>query len=147
MSDTKKAKVKLKVKTRFYNLGSDHVFVNTPKYTELTATQKLKAFAMRYYNNVSWTSDELAVGDYYTTTREDLELYEIVHLTQEKVYTRYCSWRMDNFQIAEWDRKTFTSEGFGPYRMFVPLYVLEKMDFNQIEDYIKSRQQNRRNTF
>jgi hypothetical protein len=56
--------------------------------TCLTPWQKLEALSMRYYGCVVW---EPNAGDFYTTSRADLELYQVVDVTDTEVITRYCT--------------------------------------------------------
>lgn len=102
----------------------------TPQYTQLTPTQKMHAFANRFYlGGVKW---EPQPGDYYTSTRADLELYRIVEITETEVVTEYCH-SITAFtpptpaEQARWSIEGFTTEGFGPNRLHVPLWILEKM--------------------
>lgn len=88
-------------------------------YTSLTAKQKLYALSGKYYNNIGWLPKK---GDYYTSSRHDLELYRVVDVTDDKIYTQYCS-NVGN--TAEWDINGFTTEGFGVYRVFVPNWILD----------------------
>jgi hypothetical protein len=93
----------------------------TPKYNKLTVMQKLMAFKNAFYTHVVWQPKP---GDYYTTTREDMELYMITGIEEGKVYTIYT-----NPVSAEtsWDQDGFTTKDFGHCRMHVPLWVLEKI--------------------
>jgi hypothetical protein len=87
--------------------------------TALTEYQKLLAFEYKYYNFISWNPKE---GDYYTSTRADLELYKVVKITDDKIFTIYCS---NPSNIFEWDRNSFLTEGFGLQRMYVPDFVFK----------------------
>ena len=76
----------------------------TVEHTTLTPWQKLSALAMRFYQNRNWDPD---VGDYFTTTRADLNLYQIVGMDHGKVRTKSCdptksailSWDLEHFLI------------------------------------------------
>ncbi len=90
------------------------------KHISLTNEQKLQAFANKYYlGGVEW---EPKSGDYYTSTRADLELYQVVEVTEDKIKTRYCN-PQGGDSISEWDRSTFLTEGFGINRMHVPEWI------------------------
>ena len=90
------------------------------KFKYLTPGQKLSALSMRFYSGQKWIP---RAGGYYTTPRDDLELYQIAKIENGKVYTKYCDRDCD---LAEWDEIDFTSKGFGVHRVYVPLIVLEK---------------------
>lgn len=85
--------------------------------TTLTYKQKLAALAYRFYANGQWTPK---AGDFYTTSSDDLELYQIVSIENGIVRIRYT----EGFDaIYEWPESGFTSEGFGPKRVWVPPWV------------------------
>ena len=88
-------------------------------YPKLTAEAKLQAFQSKFYQGVEW---EPKKGDYYTTTRADLELYQVVDVDDEFVYTTYL---YEDSPISKWDKNKFTTEDFGIKRMFVPDYLLK----------------------
>jgi vacuolar-type H+-ATPase subunit I/STV1 len=90
--------------------------------TSLTERQKLNALANRFYNGIKW---EPKKGDYYTTSRSDLELYQVVEVTDDKVKTTYLT---PNSQISEWDKDKFLTEGFGANRVHVPNWVIEYLE-------------------
>lgn len=50
------------------------------------AHKKLLALQVRFYEGRVWTPKQ---GDYYTSSRADLELYKIVRIENGKVYTVY----------------------------------------------------------
>lgn len=91
-------------------------FIDMP--TRLNEQQKLQALARRFYQDMKWTPQP---GDYYTTSRADLELYQVVDVRDGKVFTRYCE---GSDAIAEWDADGFTTEGFGIRRVHVPAFLL-----------------------
>ena len=91
------------------------------KFKCLTPSQKLSALSMRFYSGQQW---EPKAGDYYTTPRDDLELYRVVKIESGKVYTEYCD---KECGLAEWDEDGFTTKGFGVHRVHVPLIVLEQV--------------------
>lgn len=91
------------------------------KFKYLTPSQKLSALSMRFYSGQQW---EPKAGDYYTTPRDDLELYRVVKIENGKVYTEYCD---RECSLAEWDEDGFTTKGFGVHRVHVPLIVLEQV--------------------
>ena len=54
--------------------------------TKLTAEQKLQALSSKYYDGLEWQPKK---GDYYTTSRNDLELYQIVDENETTFFTFY----------------------------------------------------------
>lgn len=84
----------------------------------LTYQQKLEALSLRFYQGMAWSPKP---GDYYTTSRADLELYQVVDVDGGKVKTRYCC---GSTVISEWPEDEFTTGGFGPKRVYVPDFVL-----------------------
>lgn len=94
---------------------------------KLTPMQKLRALSIRFYDGMEWVP---TAGDFYTTTRADLELYQIVeiHSTTDRnrpatvVRTRYTE---GSDAISEWPLDGFQTHGFGPFRVWVPHFVLE----------------------
>lgn len=95
---------------------------------------KLQAMALKYYSGVIW---EPKAGDYYTSSRADLELYQVVKVTEKYVYTRYLT---PNSAIQEWDKEGFTKQGFGVNRVHVPNFVfgLNKNILIHANDYAKT---------
>lgn len=87
--------------------------------TQLTTNQKLNALATKYYQFVKWMPK---AGDYYTTSRNDLEIYKIVKIEDGKVFTEYCT---NPGALSEWEETKFTTEGFGPCRVWVPDWILK----------------------
>jgi len=83
-----------------------------------TKDMKLDAFARKYYQGEEWIPK---AGDYYTTTRNDLELYQVVEVTETEVHTSYLPL---GGQVSKWPINEFTKEGFGPRRMLVPIEIL-----------------------
>lgn len=90
-------------------------------HTVLTEAQKLQALSDRFYSHLPWVPES---GHYYTTARADLELYRIAKIEDGKVFTEYCT---NPGQLSEWDEAGFTTGGFGPCRVWVSDYILEKM--------------------
>jgi hypothetical protein len=88
-------------------------------YTVLTEKQKLAALALRFYQNFQWAP---IAGDYYTTSRNDLELYQIVEEDETHYHTSYLPL---GGATAKWLKSEFTTQGFGVHRVFVPPFVLE----------------------
>lgn len=86
---------------------------------KLTYQQKLDALSYRFYQNGQWTPK---AGDYYTTSRADLELYQVVSVENGIVRTRFTE---GSESIAEWPEDGFLTEGFGPRRVFVPPWVMD----------------------
>lgn len=85
---------------------------------KLTPYQKMMAFEAKFYQGMKWIA---AKGHYYTTTRNDLQLYQVVDVDDQFVYTIYCGFP-DN--VSKWPVNEFTTHGFGPCRMWVPDYIL-----------------------
>lgn len=86
---------------------------------KLTEKQKLEAVAYRFYQHGEWLPK---AGDIYTTTRADLEAYEVVFSDESVVKTRYTE---GSEEVSEWPTEEFQTEGFGPNRLWVPPWVLE----------------------
>jgi hypothetical protein len=91
---------------------------------ELTPMQKLHALAYRYYGKLvnDWTPKE---GDLYTSARADMDLYQVVGLDDDHIYTRYRNpARADTNHIAKWTREEFlANDTFGLNRVYVPNWV------------------------
>jgi hypothetical protein len=87
--------------------------------TSLTMDKKLHALSMRFYDGFVWTPK---AGDHYTTSRNDLELYRVVKIENKKVFTEYCE---NPGSLSEWDQDGFTTEGFGPKRVYVHECLLQ----------------------
>ena len=85
---------------------------------KLTHQQKLEALSYRFYQHGTWTP---AAGDFYTTSRADLELYQIVAIESGLVTTRYTE---GTETISSWPESEFITGGFGPKRVFVPPWVM-----------------------
>lgn len=86
----------------------------------LTTDQKLNALAFKYYQGAKW---EPKTGDYYTTSRNDLQLYQIVEANEMVVKTRYCDPSKGD-SISEWSTENFLLD-FGVNRVHVPHFILE----------------------
>lgn len=86
--------------------------------TKLTYQQKLDALSYRFYQGGAWTPK---AGDFYTTSRADLELYQVVSVEGGVVRTRFTE---GSDAISEWPEAGFLTEGFGPRRVFVPEWVI-----------------------
>ena len=87
--------------------------------TFLTEQQKLNALAARFYQGVIWS---VTAGDYYTTSRNDMELYRVVKIEDDMVFTEYCT---NPGVLTSWELEGFTTKEFGINRVFVPSWVLE----------------------
>jgi hypothetical protein len=87
----------------------------------LTPMQKLHALSHRFYSGRGWA---VTVGDYYTTSRADLELYKVVKIEDGKVFTTYLP---EGGPLAEWTFVGFTTDGFGPNRVYVPQWIFDKV--------------------
>lgn len=90
------------------------------KHPVLTAEMKLEAFAVKYYNGLQWNPKK---GDYYTTTRADLELYQVHDIDEDFVYTIYTD---RECEVQRWDKDKFTTQDFGIRRMWIPDYLIKK---------------------
>lgn len=92
-----------------------------PRHTGLTTAQKLQAMAHRFYQGQEWKPQ---LGDYYTTSRADLELYRVVAIDRDEdaIFTEYTT---APGNLTVWKLDGFTTEGFGPRRVHVPLFILE----------------------
>lgn len=87
--------------------------------TELTYPQKLHALAHRFYARQAW---EPKAGDLYTTSRADLELYEVVSIADGCVRTRYR--KNPGGPVSSWPQEEFLSpDTFGLHRTHVPRWV------------------------
>lgn len=85
---------------------------------KLTYQQKLDALSYRFYQGGAWTPK---AGDFYTTSRADLELYQVVSVENGIVRTCYTE---GSDAISEWPEAGFLTDGFGPRRVFVPAWVI-----------------------
>jgi len=86
--------------------------------THLTDRQKMFALSnAMYQGGQKWIPK---AGDYYTSSRPDLELYQIYSVQNGKVLTRYTN---GHSAISEWDEEGFLTEGFGPNRIHVPEWI------------------------
>lgn len=83
---------------------------------ELTPEGKLEALSLKYYHFYKW---EPKKGDFYTTSRSDLQLYQIVDENETSFFTNFCdkSFVAEN---AEWKKDDFLKD-FGERRVYVPL--------------------------
>lgn len=92
------------------------------KPTSLTQNQKLEALAYKYYCGPRVWHPK--AGDYYTSSRNDLQLYQIVAEDDEHFYTVYCT---HPDQRDAWKKEGFTTEGFGTNRVYVPEWILNEI--------------------
>lgn len=99
--------------------GRAYFFNMLADVDRLTHRQKLEALAARFYNNLQWHPK---AGDYYTTSRADLELYRIVREDDENFYTSYLP---EGGTVSAWPKSEFTEQGFGPKRVWVPPYIFD----------------------
>jgi len=88
--------------------------------TKLTAEQKLQALSSKYYDGLEWQPKK---GDYYTTSRNDLELYQIVDENETTFFTNYLD-EKKALEPHEWSKKQFLKD-FGERRVYVPDFVFE----------------------
>lgn len=86
----------------------------------LTVKQKMLALSnAMYQGGVPWTP---APGDYYTSSRPDLELYLVVCVNETHISTMYTDGSDD---VMHWPKAGFLTEGFGPNRIHVPKWILD----------------------
>lgn len=100
-----------------------------------TSDMKLQSIAQKYYlGGIEWIPK---AGDYYTSTRADLELYQVVKVTDTQIFTRYVK---HDSEIAAWDKDGFTCEGFGINRVHVPDFVfrIQNNIMAHANDYAKT---------
>jgi hypothetical protein len=86
--------------------------------TSLTLEQKIAALSLKYYDGFMWFPKS---GDYYTTSRNDLELYKIEKEDDEFFYTIYCN--IEGCNPSQWKKTEFLKD-FGVFRVFVPDIIL-----------------------
>lgn len=90
----------------------------------MTIEQKLEAVCSRYYlrgvQNNPWNPQK---GDYYTTCRNDRELYFICDVDDDHIYTVYCD---RECEPSKWKKEEFLLN-FGLNRVHVPMYILNPM--------------------
>lgn len=97
-------------------------YVRIKRMLQLTAQQKLNAMSDKFYHGVVW---DVKAGDYYTTSRSDLELYKVVKIEDGEVFTEYCT---EPGKLTAWNFATFTTEGFGVHRVYVdPVYLPDEL--------------------
>jgi len=89
--------------------------------TSLTTEQKLEALALKYYQDYQWIPK---AGDYYTSSRNDLELYFIVYADDHEIHTVYCDLQKGT-SVSVWKTSEFLT-GFGLKRVHVPDWILIK---------------------
>lgn len=83
---------------------------------QLTLEQKLFALKLKYYDNFEWQPKK---GDYYTSCRNDLELYQIVDEDENYFFTNYCNPEQTTPKPSQWPKVDF-KKGFGEKRVYVP---------------------------
>lgn len=89
--------------------------------TKLTEHQKLQAMAMKYYSGLKW---EPKTGDYYTTCRDDLELYRVISAGDNEITTIYCD-PEKQASPSIWLRSEFLAPNtFGVHRVWVHPCIL-----------------------
>jgi hypothetical protein len=92
----------------------------------LTWKQKCHAMAFHVNQPGNWTP---VAGDYYTSVRPDLEVYQVVSIDGGVVSTRYVEPPQDDgSQLATWSEQGFLSDGYGPSRVWLPAWALEIKD-------------------
>lgn len=85
----------------------------------LTYEQKLQAMAYRFYQGAEW---QPKAGDYYTTSRADLEVYRVTEVRVDVIVTDYTENSAGPFA---WPAAEFLTEGFGPKRVWVPDWIIK----------------------
>ena len=88
---------------------------------KLTHECKLAAIQDHLYladDRPAWKPE---AGMYYTIIRNDLELHTILSVENGVIRTQMVG--QEN--ISDWDEEGFTTEGFGPQRIPVPVRLLE----------------------
>lgn len=88
--------------------------------TCLTEEQKLRALSLKYYDFFPWNPKK---GDYYTTSRNDLELYQIVDENETHFFTNYCDEKKTE-KPQDWAKEDFLKH-FGERRVFVPDFIMK----------------------
>lgn len=93
-----------------------------------SATQKICALAMRFYQGMKWNPQ---VGDYYCLTRDGLELWQIRESDGENFFIRKVCHPSQEMLLPQdsndaWKITEFQS-GFGVNRVWVHPSVLEKV--------------------
>jgi|GEM_PF-3407058 hypothetical protein len=88
----------------------------------LTPEQKLLALSLKYYSHLEW---KIKPGDYYTSARNDLELYQIVDTTEYEVITRRCNELNEVINWTVWTKIDFFTN-FHDYRVFVPEFIFNE---------------------
>ena len=94
-------------------------------HTELNRDQKLLAIKLRYYDGLEWNPKK---GDYYTSCRNDLELYQIVGEDENYFETNYCNPIQTTPKPAQWPKVDF-KKGFSEKRIYVPDWILGKFQW------------------
>lgn len=97
-------------------------------HKKLTPTQKLNALAAKFYNDAVW---QPKAGDYYTSTRADLELYRVSRIEEGKIFTVYCHIECNE---QGWNADDFTTKGFGLKRVHVPDWVFDIAPLDNLLD-------------
>jgi len=90
------------------------------KYTALTCQQKLHCFGLKYFQNYEWKPE---IGDYFTTTRADLELFQITRIEERNVF--WINAKEPNSLEQRDDLSGFSCLGQGSIRLYVPDFILE----------------------
>ena len=90
-------------------------------YTTISDKQKIQAMADKFYQGMKW---EPKNGDYYTSSRADNELYQIVDEDEESFYTTYCN--QNSPLPTRWYKKDFMV-GFYEKRVYVRIEILQSI--------------------
>jgi len=90
------------------------------KYTALTCQQKLHCMAVKYFQNYEWIPK---AGDYFTTARADLKLFQITRIDGRDVFTINTA-ETESLEDRH-DLAGFSCFGQGSIRVYVPDFILE----------------------
>ena len=90
------------------------------EFRKLSPEQKLEALSLKHYQKLDWTPKK---GDYYTSSRNDLELYRIIDEDDKYFFTTYCDEEREGTP-AMWEKDQFLKD-FGEHRVFVPDAILK----------------------
>lgn len=88
--------------------------------TSLRIEQKLFALSLKHYDGLKW---EPKKDDFYTTSRNDLELYQIVDEDEFYFYTNYCDPNKKTSEPQCWKKDEFLMY-FGERRVWCPDVVM-----------------------
>jgi len=84
-------------------------------HQELDFEQKVEAMSLKHYDGYQWKPK---AGDFYTTDRNDLELYQIVDEDEDHFCTNYCDHENRTDEPAIWLKDSFLRD-FGIHRCHI----------------------------